>query len=166
MRMKYIKSFLQKYYKKNKLPIEVDKLGDNLTNFIQKNFKNILVKKYIFKRFDKSDSPIVGIHAGYILPKHNLYPNSVHDDEKIIGLYYNKNTKLVMYVFIKRYDFMNNMQLFLDNIMDKYAVDIFYLPNLKEGNRYWISIDKIDTIINELTQENYKLFLSTKKYNL
>lgn len=34
------------------------------------------------------------------------------------------------------------------------------------GHNYAIPIDKVQSVIDDLSQENYKIFLNSKKYNL
>ena len=154
-------NFISEFFIKNKISKEIILLSEELKKFINKIFPNLLLIDNIFYG-KESKIYVLDIYAGHILQK-NMEDNL----DKIIGLYYNPRSKLTMYVFINKFDFMINIQKFIDNIREKYAVDMRnYITTMKEGNRYWITSDKVNFIIKELTLEKYQIFIDSIKYNL
>lgn len=149
--MKTYENFIIDLFRK--LPKEILQLKTILTNFINKNTHesncyalSTIVNNIISIKIKKE--VLIGI---------------IEFD--FIRLYYNySQKKFICHIIQPLHAFesddknINNIREFIENNM---------LHILNDGPiTQLISIDKIQSIINEITQDNYELFIKIKKYNL
>lgn len=140
-------------------PNNVIKIANSLCFFIQsenQNYKNVYVDIYNSKNdLNLNITSICGIPID-----NTLQP-------RILGLYYNKKTKLIMFDFINPCNISKETQDFLYWIFTKYSVSVKnYKNSLTLGKRIWININDSNKIISELSKEKFKLYTSTTKFNV
>ena len=153
--------FTNLFRKRKKLPDEVKLLAFYLTKFI----KNHIRKDWdIYCRtqqsIDKKNDDIIYI---------SINPNDLGGSPNFINLYYNSNTKMLMLAIIPqpRVPELVDIQNFVEHIISNYEEDRRdYLTTMKEGTRFWIKLDKIKKVTDEINNEAFDLFTNANKYNL
>ena len=155
--MKYTKTydkFLSSLFKK-KTPTELDTFADTLKDILEYHIENVINENWEVLRDKQLTVNVINIY---------IDPKDLGSDVKIIGLYYNEELNRIMYVFVsKKLNFLDDIKDFLDNIMKSFSDKI---TQSGDEIRFFIPLDKISDIINEITIEKYNEFLHIKKYNL
>lgn len=147
--MKYTKTydnFITNLFTKKKLPNEVIQLGRRLMKIVEYYIIDIIEKDWTVEIIKKDNRLSIYIE-----------PNDIVGEAKIIELYYNYTEKRVMYVFT---EIMKDLQFFLENIIRKFC------ESITEFRMFFIKLEDIQNVIDELTVENLELFMSIKKFNI
>jgi hypothetical protein len=156
--MKYIKAYeniITDLFRK-KLPKEVIDLGKKMTDFINNNIIGDYNADYSINYDYKS--PILSIF---------INPNDFGTSIRGIGLYYNKDSQMLMIAFIIHEDFLKNIQEFIEKVIKNNYIDSrTHLTNISSGNNYFVTFEKIENVMNSINQKDYDLFLTAKNYNL
>ena len=157
--MKTYENFITDLFRK--FPKKIKQLENTLINFINKN-----IHEANWYAVAETNNNIISIKINNFLfhTRQNAARQEVIKYD-LIRLYYNYNTKEFIYhIITPKYAFesdnedINNMREFLENNM---------LSILNDGPvTQLISLDKIQNIINNITQDNYDQFVNMKKYNL
>lgn len=92
-------------------------------------------------------------------------PKDLGSGAKIVGLYYKEDIKRVMFVFIDVSKDMRNLEEFITNMLKPFEAQK-HNNHLNDDYYFFIPLDKIQSVIDEMTIENLKYFLTEKKYNL
>lgn len=143
-----------------KTPNGVIELADYLCVFILKNSTNFTdVYKDIYNtKGTETNVNITSICSNSI--EYEISP-------RLIGLYYNKNTKLVMYTRINSGDINENILLYLENIFEIYSQKTYnYNRSLQQSKRIFFKLSDIKNILSDIDQEDFELFSNTKNYKI
>jgi len=150
--MKYLESFKDIFISKS--PAIIDKLSKTIFNFLKLIF---FTKVFL----EKSKGPIENFMSIFYDTSHQS------GEQKIMGFYFNKNTRLLMIAFIYRNIETNDVLEFLFSKIEKFAMQ-------KKNRTYevylWFKLEDISSIIKELNDSELKnefdTYLVAKKYNL
>ena len=129
-----------------------------------------LIKNHIRKDWDVYNSTQQSIDKKnddiiYI----SIDPNDLGGSPNFINLYYNSKIKMLMLAIIPQTNAPDlvDIQNFLEHIFPDYADERRnYITTMKDGTRFWIELDKIKNVIDEINDEAFDFFTNVKKYNL
>lgn len=143
--MKYLKTYeniLTNLFKKKQLPKEVIDFGDSLVSFIEQNINNN--EWDVFSNEYKSPT-----NKRYNKLSIYIDPYDMEDADEIVELFYNDERKVVLYCFIPKLNFLEDIQEYLKDIIKNITVeDVSTRGSYATGeDRFFIEIDKLDDII-------------------
>ena len=166
--MKYTKTYdnfiTNLFTKRKKLPIEMQKLQMALSHIVE-YYINDIDKKWSVESVEHESTNKKYHNAFSIYIDPNDGYKGTQTNAKIIGLYYKEELEQIMLVFIEVSKSVINLEEFINNIFKPFEAQ---KNNNHVNNDYYffIPLDKVQSVINEMTIENLKEFLTEKKYNL
>jgi len=160
--MKYISTYenilTNLFKKKETLPKEVIDFGESLMKFIEKNINN--------KEWDVFTN----------MPHKNKYnkisifidPYDMDDAAEIVELFYNVENSRILYCFIPKLNFLDDIKNYLKYIIKQIKIGDLHTAGsyAKNEDRFFIPVDKIDYIIKKLNDEEFELFKTSRKFNI
>ena len=149
------------FTKRKKLPIEILNLNSSLFNIVEYYIKNGVDKKWSVNFYEQEASDKKNHNILSII----VDPEDMGSDAKIVGLYYKEESKLIMLVFIEVSKSVKNLEDFFNHILNSFEATKFN-NHMNSDYYFYIPLDKVQSVIDEMTIENLKDFLELKKYNL
>jgi len=155
--IKTYENFITNLFTKNKkLPSEMYDLANTAYHLI-KYYMN-KVNNVIYVSFEKH------VEKDTFLKRTDIGQNIGDLDPIISKIYYKKNVKQVVFSIWEYSKNVTELKEFLIYILRDFEFDLTTYNN-GEYN-FFIPIDKVQSVINEITIENLEEFLTEKKYNL
>jgi hypothetical protein len=142
------------FLNKKRLPKDIIKLGKILKVFLN---KNICYYHTISDIYRPESNDINDIMSFRVVDDLSII--------KIIGFYYNKDTKILSIVHINTIPNLEYIKTFLEHILIPITIDNKKHIRFKDTT-FYISLDKINDVIGKLNDAEFELFNSTLKYNI